>query len=691
MKPSYPRLAGLFLCCCSSTLPAEIITQWDFNNSTEPSLGQGTVTLVGGTTASFAAGSTSDPAATGNTGWNTAHYPAQGTSNKMAGVQFQVSTLGYSDISIHWDHRVSSTATKYCRLEYSTGGINFLDMPQPITATSVYSSQSFYEPQTMDLTGIPGVENNPNFAFQIVAEFESSALSYGTDTYVTTYGTNQYSRAGTVRFDMVTVSGTLIPGANTPPQISGISNQVVRTGQSTGPLTFTVSDAEDWPEWLTVTATSSHQEVVPEGNVWLSGYGPERTVEITAGTQPGTARIKLTVTDSGGRASAIAFLMTVLPTNTAPSISPIPGTNIAAGTATTVCMPFTIGDLETNADALTVSAYSANASLLPNDPAHISLGGEGSNRTIVLAPCAGVAGVAPVAVTVSDGGETLTSLFALAVTPSSSVVLYDPFDYANGSVVTNSGLFLSNRSGTNGDCQALGGQLEITGARSEDVTARLAGAPYGVSNSVALYASFKINFQTLPAPTPEYFAHFLGGNSLRGRIFAGTPDTWPGGYRLYVSNGSTTNRPHAAVLSTNRSYVVVTRYEIDTATTTLWVNPASEADPGAIATDPQSPVSVTSYGFRQDSAFRAAVFIDDLRVGLSFAAVTTNSPAAVPLAISREGGILALRWNDPAWVLQSGPGPAGPFTNVLDATSPFRSAPNGPARFFRLQPSPGLP
>jgi len=58
-----------------------------------PSVGNGTASLIGGTTATWATGSTNDPAtSTDDSGWNTAAYPAQGGNNKTAGVQFGVST-----------------------------------------------------------------------------------------------------------------------------------------------------------------------------------------------------------------------------------------------------------------------------------------------------------------------------------------------------------------------------------------------------------------------------------------------------------------------------------------------------------------------------------------------------------------------------------------------------------------------
>src|SRR5216684_610065 len=154
----FPLLLLVWLAVPSSAR-ADVIAQWNFNSvpsdgststgTNRPSVGIGTASLVGGTTATYAAGSTNDPATSADdTGWNTSHYVGQGTSNKTAGVQFNVSTLGYSNVVIRWDHKLSSTASKYCRLQYSTDGANFTDYSTPIIANVVSSTGSYYEPQT---------------------------------------------------------------------------------------------------------------------------------------------------------------------------------------------------------------------------------------------------------------------------------------------------------------------------------------------------------------------------------------------------------------------------------------------------------------------------------------------------------------------------------------------------------------
>jgi hypothetical protein len=41
------------------------------------------------------------------------NFPAQGAGNKTSGAVFRVSTVGYTNIAISWDHYNISTGSKY--------------------------------------------------------------------------------------------------------------------------------------------------------------------------------------------------------------------------------------------------------------------------------------------------------------------------------------------------------------------------------------------------------------------------------------------------------------------------------------------------------------------------------------------------------------------------------------------------
>ena len=207
--------------------------QWNFNSvpadnntgtgSTSPSVGSGTALAIGGITASFVGGdATLDPTPVAdNSAWTTTGYPASAANNNTAGVQFSVSTVGIQNIVISWSQRSSNTGGKYFRLQYSTNGTSFVDFPTAMTVTTSFTAFS------NSLASIPGVNNNSNFTFRIVAEFESTAANTANTNYVAA-GTS-YAPSGTTRFDMVTVSGTsIIPNA-TPAAI--LSAPVVSAGQ----------------------------------------------------------------------------------------------------------------------------------------------------------------------------------------------------------------------------------------------------------------------------------------------------------------------------------------------------------------------------------------------------------------------------------------------------------------------------
>jgi hypothetical protein len=580
---------------------------------------------------------------------------------------------------LSWYQRNSGSASRYSRLQYTLDGVNFTDADVfAIYVDSVFTNK------IVNLSAISGAGNNPKFGFRIVSEWENSAINSGTNAYVPTDDTANYSSAGTVRFEMVTVNGTLIPGANTRPGISTISNQTIRVTQSSAALPFAISDAEDSGASLVLAKGSSDPAVIAESGITFGGSGNNRTVTVTAGAQTGSAMVTIYVTDTGGRSNSTTFAVTVLPLNTAPVISSIAPTNTLVNTASS-SVAFTVGDMETPAASLGVSGVSMNTALLPNGS--ISFGGTGSNRTVTLTPTPGQTGVAPLSITVSDGTNTASTPFSLMVTPSASVAFYDPFSYADGAVITNSGFMWDNRSGTVGQCQATNGELQVVGVTGEDVVGTLAGGPYARSNGIVLYAAFKAKLLNLPKVSPGYFAHFVGGASLRGRVYIGTTNALAGTFRFSVANGSDTVSELNTNLSTNMTYTVVTRYNIDNATTTLWLNPNAESDPGVTATDSQTPINISGYGFRQDSSFGATLLIDDLQVGLSFAAVTSQTSSAVPLTFGVINGQLVLSWNSSGLALQSAPSVTGTYTNVPGAVTPFTNNLSGPSKFFRLRPN----
>jgi hypothetical protein len=113
--------------------------------------------------------------------------------------------------------------------------------------------------------------------------------------------------------------------------------------------------------------------------------------------------------------SGDAFPRTFVVLNTPPSISAIADRSIPENSSTPA-IPFAIGDAETAAASLIVSASSSNTTLVPN--ANIVFGGAGANHTLTVTPAADRRGSAMITVRVSDGIATSSTNFVLTVTPS---------------------------------------------------------------------------------------------------------------------------------------------------------------------------------------------------------------------------------------------------------------------------------
>ncbi|OLB02564.1 MAG: hypothetical protein AUH08_02830 [Verrucomicrobia bacterium 13_2_20CM_54_12] len=121
-------------------------------------------------------------------------------------------------------------------------------------------------------------------------------------------------------------------GPNTPPTISNIPNQTIFQNTSTGPIPFTVGDAETAPANLQLSAVSSNPGLVPNGNIVFGGSGANRTVTVTpAAGQTGSTTITVTVND-GPNNTNTSFLVTVNPGSPTPTPTPTPG-------PTTACQP----------------------------------------------------------------------------------------------------------------------------------------------------------------------------------------------------------------------------------------------------------------------------------------------------------------------------------------------------------------
>ncbi len=219
------------------------------------------------------------------------------------------------------------------------------------------------------------------------------------------------------------------PPLNTPPSIGDVANQLTN-GAAVGPLAFTVNDIETPVGSLIVTGQTNNSTLI--SSVIVGGSGANRTVLVTPITgQSGTATITLTVQDGNGNTATDTFTVTVDPTvppppppptlNTPPTISDV--SNQTSNGSTIGPIAFTVGDVETTADGLVVTAQSNNTTLINN----VVIGGTGANRTVTFTPVAGQFGTAILLLTVRDSeGAIATDTFQVTISRPPAVLVGFP-------------------------------------------------------------------------------------------------------------------------------------------------------------------------------------------------------------------------------------------------------------------------
>src|SRR6185295_7652373 len=103
--------------------------------------------------------------------------------------------------------------SRYWRIQYTTNaGSTWLDAtniivanpignPDPNTDTPIWQLSL-----TADFSALANVNDNTNFGFRFVSEFESTATGSGTNGYIANRTNSAYGVNGTLWLDMVTVT-----------------------------------------------------------------------------------------------------------------------------------------------------------------------------------------------------------------------------------------------------------------------------------------------------------------------------------------------------------------------------------------------------------------------------------------------------------------------------------------------------
>lgn len=262
-----------FLALVQQSNAQVIITQWNFNNITPgdistatPSTGSGSIALIGGVTtltsgsSGSSDGGSSDPTVLTNLALQTSTYPEQSTANQTAGVSFNVSTVGYQNIKLNFDLRLSNTASRWILIQYTLNGSTWLNSGMPIRVGGSgddSAGDQWFNGIQANFSSISGANNNANFGVRIVSSFSTNPFTlHSTATNFSanaayeparnpSIGTNSnYGPAGTMRYDMVTIEGDTFvatPTITATPATLPAFTQVIGTPSSE--QSFTASGA----------------------------------------------------------------------------------------------------------------------------------------------------------------------------------------------------------------------------------------------------------------------------------------------------------------------------------------------------------------------------------------------------------------------------------------------------------------
>src|SRR6185436_18970145 len=345
------------------------------------------------------------------------------------------------------DEDVAKTVT------FTVGDIETLATALTLTATS---SDESVVPAANIVFGGTGADRN--------ATLTPALNAFGTATItITVHDAN--GGIASDSFDLV------VNSVNDAPTISDIANtstdeDVAKT------VTFTVGDIETLATALTLTATSSDESVVPVANIVFGGTGADRNATITPALNAfGTATITITVHDANGGIASDSFDLVVNSVNDAPTISDIANTSTDEDVAKTVT--FTVGDIETLATALTLTATSSDESVVP--AANIVFGGTGADRNATITPAVNAFGTATITVTVHDanGGVASDSFELVVNSVNDAPTITDIANTSTDEDVAKTVTF------TVGDIETPAGALTLTATSSDESLVPVANVVFG--------------------------------------------------------------------------------------------------------------------------------------------------------------------------------------------------------------------
>jgi hypothetical protein len=238
------------------------------------------------------------------------------------GAQFEVSTQNFANVVLTFDWFNTNQSVRNMQVQYSTNAgatWNNIATTTPTGTVQVLTAvpNAWTNGLSIDFTGIPAVNDNPNFRVRMVSVYDStlSPLAYGGAS-----GGRYNNASGNWRFDMVTFRGDALRSVG-PAGTGEVNPPAVCS--SGGPLTFTVTaqgGAGPVSTGITVAAdlsalglnsTQAFRDDGTNGDLFAGDGIYTYVAAIPDGQTPGPATITATISDAQGRSGTTTIPVTV--------------------------------------------------------------------------------------------------------------------------------------------------------------------------------------------------------------------------------------------------------------------------------------------------------------------------------------------------------------------------------------------
>ncbi len=206
----------------------------------------------------------------------------------------------------------------------------------------------------------------------------------------------------------------VVTAVNDAPTMSNIEDQSVAEDGVVEGLELTLGDAESDVGELVVSWSTDNAELIAE--VVISGEGASRVVTVRpVANAVGTATITIEVND-GEKTTTMSFEVSVVAENDTPTVTSIADQVVAEDVALKG-LAFTVGDVETAAGELVVTASSSDDAVVGDDGLVVEVvEGDDGERTLSITPRANAVGTVTITVEVSDGTSSVEMTFELVIT-----------------------------------------------------------------------------------------------------------------------------------------------------------------------------------------------------------------------------------------------------------------------------------